>query len=263
MVSTFKRSTIGIVSAAFAIAGLVAVSPAQAATSVDINIPVTTVIRGDVGSAHQLASEPVDPDYRGMICDVKAVAQNQHSIHPGNNLVVASGTDSVVLEDVERDGGSVTNADGELTLGETLTVTLVMGQDKVFSAGMDVKITCEDPPKEIEVCRDGEIITITDDLLKPTDTTDLSKCEPEEETKKVCRDGEIVEINVSEMKDTDTDVASCDEEEPEEPKVLGKELPNTGPGAAVMTVLSMGGLGATVRAWISSKKNVASSLLNK
>lgn len=324
MVSTLKNSVLGALVSMFAIAGFGAASPVFAATDVNINIPVSTVIRGPEGSAHQLASEPVNPDYRGMVCSVSTEAENQSSVHPGNNLVVASGTDSVVLEDVERESGVKTTAAGELTLGETITVTLVMGEDKVFSAGMTVDIHCEDPQDDILECStlirtsqegvytyeavynvqngatveeyrfsvNGEQVQASADPNFELDASEPGTYNisvvavgtvngepvevagddctavveiPEEGNIIVCRDDEIIEIKESELRDTDTtDLTQCEEEEePEEPKVLGKELPNTGPGAALMTIMGLGGLGTTARAYLRSKKNLAGSLLDK
>ncbi|MEZ5165420.1 MAG: hypothetical protein R2695_02645 [Acidimicrobiales bacterium] len=75
-------------------------------------------------------------------------AENNASVHPGNDLVVASGEDSVVLRGVEGAPGKVTTAEATLMLGPVITVTLVMGPDGIFSAGAkaDVVLECV-PPK--------------------------------------------------------------------------------------------------------------------
>jgi len=109
-------------------------------------VPINTVVHGDEGSQHLLKQVSVPSELQGATAAVSATAENQSSVHPGNDLVVASGGTSVVLEDVEREAGVTTNTSGELTLGSNITVTLVMGQDKVFSAGIVVSITCEQPP---------------------------------------------------------------------------------------------------------------------
>lgn len=187
----------------FVAAPLVAgVSTVSADTTLNLSVPINTVVRGDKGSVHELTSRDIDQKYRGMICSVNATAENQHSVHPGNNLVVASSGSSVTLEDVERSGGVLTEANGTLTLGSKVTVSLILGRDRVFSGGMDVNIKCVEP--EIEVCRDGEVITIKKSERRDTDVN--APCPvPEIE---VCRDGEVITIKETERKDTDTD-APC------------------------------------------------------
>jgi hypothetical protein len=152
----------------------------MAVSSPQISIPVNTVIRGNAGSTHILAEVNVDKEIIGMICSVNATAENQGSVHPGNNIVVSSGSENVTLIDVEREANGITNAEDELTMSSDLTVTLILGKDKVFSGGMDVNLHCEEPePKLIEVCRDGKVITINEDEVNSTDTSVPCPTEPE------------------------------------------------------------------------------------
>lgn len=83
-----------------------------------------------------------------MVCEVHATATNQNSVHPGNDIVVSSNGASVTLHDVEREGFVSTTADATLQLGGTLSATLIMGKDKVFSGGIVVTTTCIPPPPE-------------------------------------------------------------------------------------------------------------------
>lgn len=108
----------------------------------EYSLPVTTRAHGSEGSEILLATVNVDPSAVGETASVTAVAENQSSVHPGNDLVVASGSTSVVLENVERAEGVETPANGTLTLGTTITVTLLMGPDEVFSAGIMLSIVC-------------------------------------------------------------------------------------------------------------------------
>lgn len=220
----------------FAGMGLVISSMSGVATatnnSTEISIPVSTVVRNiGVGKSKVLATKDVDQQYEGMTCSVKAGAENQGSVHPGNNLVITSGNNSVTLEDVERAPKVTTVASGELTLGEQVSVSLVMGQDNVFSAGMNVVLACEEVP-ELEVCRDGKIITIPESEKLPTDT---DVC-PTPETQKqvnVCREGVIVTVNEDELLSTDL-LNNC-------PQTLGTQttLPNTGAGAVSASILGI------------------------
>lgn len=115
-----------------------------------INIPIDTIVRGDPGSQHLLATEPIAEEFQGRSCKLTATSQNQGSVHPDNDLIVASDGNQVVLENVERTPGATTVADGNLTLGPNVTVTLELGPDGVFSAGINVNLDCQpevEPPE--------------------------------------------------------------------------------------------------------------------
>ena len=112
------------------------------AQDVLIQIDLDTVVTGPEGSEHVLASEEVPDDLVGSECNVSAVSTNQGSVHPGNDLVISSNGDQLVLEDVEGEAFGERELEGPLTLGAELTVTLVLGPDGVFSAGMVVEVRC-------------------------------------------------------------------------------------------------------------------------
>ncbi len=138
-------------------------------SAVVIDIPVSTVVLDlKPGESRTLETASVDPSYVGLTCSVKVIAENQGSVHPGNDLIVSSGGSSVTAFDVEASPGKVTPASGDLVLGDTISVTLHMGRDGVFSAGVLVKLTCEDP--DIEVCRDGVLMPIKQSQRLGTDT---------------------------------------------------------------------------------------------
>jgi len=121
------------------------------ALAVEIEISIDTVVRADEGSITLLATTEVPPDLIGSSCVGIAKAVNQPSVHPGNDLIIASGDGSIVLADVEREAGITTTTEGVLTLGPTVTVSLRMGSDGVFSAGL--------------------IVSIGDECITPTTTT--------------------------------------------------------------------------------------------
>jgi len=126
--------------------------PAAANEGVIIAIPINTKVSGS--GQHVLATKDVS-QYSGLSCTVSAIAKNQSSVHLGNDIVVSSdNSDSVTLEDVEREAGVSTNAEEELILGNLVTVTLNMGPDNSFSAGMEVSLDCKEPPPppQIQAC---------------------------------------------------------------------------------------------------------------
>lgn len=211
-----------LIIAAVVASGVFSHSGIAHATSPQITIPVNSVVRGQAGSEHVLAEETVDEIYRTMICTVIATAKNQGSVHPNNDLYINSGTDSVVLSDVERESNVLTTANKELKMDEKLTVTLKLGQDKVFSGGLDVKLTCKEEPKT-----------------------------------KVCRNGEEAEVKESEVLDTDTELPCPIPEEPkEEPKVLTRatELPKTGAGSIVGAFTSIAAIGSIAHAVVTRRR---------
>jgi uncharacterized repeat protein (TIGR01451 family) len=118
--------------------------PVARATVIEISID--TVVRAEEGSIIVLTTTDAPPDLIGMSCVGVAEATNQPSVHPGNDLIVASGDDSIVLKDVEREPDAITTAEAPLTLGPTVTVSLFMGVDELFSGGLVFTIAECTPP---------------------------------------------------------------------------------------------------------------------
>ena len=134
-----------VVVATFAL--LIPVTGASAAeSSTSIDVPVDTVAYGAPGSTHELASVAVDPALRGASCSVASTGKNNDSVHPDSRLVVTSGSSSVSLEDVESAPGKTSEGDGELVLGDTVVISVVLGPDGIFSGGVSVSISCTPPP---------------------------------------------------------------------------------------------------------------------
>jgi LPXTG-motif cell wall-anchored protein len=122
------------------------VSPAQSAFATAVGefnavIPLDTRVAAPEGSRTVLATQSVPEEFAGQTCTVTARAENQASVHPGNDLVVESST-QVTLPDVERGSGSVVTAEEEIVLGSEIVVALIMGPDESFSAGIDVHVAC-------------------------------------------------------------------------------------------------------------------------
>lgn len=291
MVVSLRRSLLSLAALALLVASFGATQPVRAAEDTVVKIPITALIYQPVGTMEQVASVNVNPDLIGLECSVATQADNQGSVHPGNNLIVTSGENMVVLEDVERAAGAITSATSVLQLADTVTVTLEMGSDEIFSANMTLSITCEGLPQDVQVCRNGDIITIKEDEVLVTDD-DPTACE-EVATVKVCRDNEVVVIKVTEKRDTDGAVAGCGEKISvcRNNKVVkiaasekrdtdgavvgcgqnndassgtsGKSLPNTGPTAIAAGLIGSGALGLSVRQWLSSREALRDQLLRR
>ncbi len=195
-----------------------------------IEIPVSTIVKVPPGTKKLLASEAVADELIGQSCQVSAEAQNQGSVHPGNDLIVASDGTAIAIRDVEGQAGGVTAANGSLVLGNDITVTLVMGEDGIFSAGITVTFDCrQDEPK------------------------------PPQTPKKVsvCRNNTVITIDETERLESDTD-APC-------PQVQGKttSLPNTGIESAFGGFAGLSALGYSTMVYIESKRALRTSRLRK
>ena len=123
----------------------IATATADASSGPSISVPVTDVVFGVPGSAHQLASVAVDAALQGTTCAVVATSENNESVHPGTTLVVSSGSAGVTIPDVESSPSVVKPATGALVLGPQIVVEVTLGPDGVFSGGVDVQLTCESP----------------------------------------------------------------------------------------------------------------------
>lgn len=132
----------GLLLVVLAVASLGLTAIGAEADDIVLEVPLPTVVRAPAGTEHLLAATTVPGDFVGKFCAVTAHGSNQESVHPGNDLVIASGDDSLVLADVEGEAFGESSQEGALRLGDGLTVTLVMGPDGVFSAGISVRISC-------------------------------------------------------------------------------------------------------------------------
>lgn len=157
---------------------------AQTDEGFSLTIPLDTVVYIPWDARQVLASEPVPERFAGQSCEVTAVSRNQESVHPDNDLIVQSGGSEVVIENVEDEPGGTVQAVGMLVLGSEVTVTLHMGPDAVFSAGLDVVIDCAQvTPTTLETTT--TTIAATTTTLAATTTSEVaptSTAPPPEET---------------------------------------------------------------------------------
>ena len=140
------RRILGVSVFAVACAGFVTTPVGAQDDHPSFDIPLDTVIRGGVGTEHELASAPVPAEDVGHGCEVVVEGANNESVHPNNDLIVRSGGSEVEALDVEREPEAITEATGTLVLGTDISVHVRLGADKVFSGGMVVTIDCPIPP---------------------------------------------------------------------------------------------------------------------
>jgi len=113
-----------------------------------VEIPVAKVFAsGEVGSTVDLGEAAVDAALVGRTCNVMATVANQSSVHPGNKLVVSSGDSTVEIPGIEDTADAVTVQGGALTLGDTISAAVVLGEDGATSLGSSLMVTCEALPE--------------------------------------------------------------------------------------------------------------------
>jgi hypothetical protein len=175
-------------------ASLVMASIAWAShASIEISIPLDTVVRAPEGSTTQLASVEVPSEFVGHLCEVRARSENPGSVHPNNDIEVESGNSQLLLPDVEAGPGHVVEAEGLLELGEVMTVSLVMGPDEVFSAGIEIIVHCV--PEETTTTTEVPQTTTTVEVTPTEETTTTVEVTPTEETTTT------VEVTTTEIED--------------------------------------------------------------
>ncbi len=124
---------------------------AGAAHAVDLVIPIDTVIESGVSDGEMVELAAVSSGaLAGTTCTVRSVHRVDGEPHPGNDLMVSSNNERIVLADVERESGAVTDGSDLLVIDELITVELVMGPSEVFGGAVDVELDCQSSPTETE-----------------------------------------------------------------------------------------------------------------
>lgn len=134
----------------------------------EIVVPLPTHVKAPPGTEEVLNVTETPEHLVGETCSVTAQARNQSSVHPGNDLAVESAS-RIVLADVEATPGGVVTAADTLVLSETITITLRMGRDGVFSAGIEVRLQC--PPPTTTTTTMATTTTVAATTLTTSDTT--------------------------------------------------------------------------------------------
>ncbi len=171
---------------------------APATTNITLEAPEQVIFKPQ-GSETSLASVNVAAQYVGFTCSTLLTSVSL-SVHPGNNIRVTSGSDSVMFNNIERTPGTLTLPGDSIVLGNTVSAALIMGPDEAYSAAFTVKLSCVE--RTIEVCREGKVTRIGLSERRPTDT-DVPCPVPEIE---VCRAGVPTTIREDQREETDTDL---------------------------------------------------------
>lgn len=111
----------------------------------DISIPFDELVFGQPGSVVTIATVDVDQEMVGRTCHLSVLAENQASVHPGNDLIVSTGNSQAVIFGVEDTANGGTTETYEMVVGSTILVQLRIGQDGMSSLGFDLSFDCTDP----------------------------------------------------------------------------------------------------------------------
>ena len=112
----------------------------------EIDIPFDDLIFGAPGSVILLAEVAVDEELVGQTCQLAVIAENQSSVHIGNDLIVSTGTSQAVVVGVEDEANGGTNRTYEMVVGPTVMVQIRIGQDGMSSLGFGLSFDCDELP---------------------------------------------------------------------------------------------------------------------
>jgi len=132
----------------------------------DISIEFDDVIRGPEGSLRTVAQVDVPPDFVGDLCVLSVIAENQASVHVGNDLIVSTGDSQAVILGVEDEAFEPTSQDYAMVVGSTIVVELRFGKDALSSLGFGLSFDCEPLPGAIP-----DLETQVAEQSAPTTTT--------------------------------------------------------------------------------------------
>jgi hypothetical protein len=108
----------------------------------EISITPDEPMRGEPGSIWTVAEEPVPAELVGVPCDLRVVAENGSSVHPGNTVITTTGASRSVFEGVEDSADGSLVAVERVTLGQSILVELQLGPDGASSLGFTIGFEC-------------------------------------------------------------------------------------------------------------------------
>ena len=135
--------------------------PAQPIEPLDVDLPITTVIRGAPGSVHLVGT--IDAE-AGQSCVAElSEFRNQDSFNANNDILVGP----VTFANVES--GTFDPDPLSFTATGPIPVAVRLGADRVFSAGFLLEVTCNPPTTTTTATEPPPSTTST--VVPPTVTT--------------------------------------------------------------------------------------------
>lgn len=144
------------------------VAAAPVGAESEISIPFDDLIFGSPGSVIQVAEVPVDADLVGRTCRLSVVAENQSSVHIGNDLIVSTGSSQAVVLGVEDTPNGGTLQTFEMVVGPTIVVEIRIGQDGMSSLGFGLSFDCELPAPDLGQQVESTTTTVAPTTVAPT-----------------------------------------------------------------------------------------------
>jgi hypothetical protein len=158
-------------SIAFVVVGVLLLAVPALAQSNSILIEITGINYSAEGKIIRVASVDVDPGMVGWLCTGTAQTGNNASEHDDNDFILTSGTSSAEILNWEAVAGAIVSMSGTLVLGESITVDLRMGPDRVSSGGVGIVLTCGPPPPPETTTTTSTTTTTTTTPPESTTTT--------------------------------------------------------------------------------------------
>jgi hypothetical protein len=158
-------------SIAFVVVGVLLLAVPALAQSNSILIEITGINYSAEGKIIRVASVDVDPGMVGWLCTGTAQTENNASEHDDNDFILTSGTSSAEILNWEAVAGAMVSMSGTLVLGESITVDLRMGPDRVSSGGVGIVLTCGPPPPPETTTTTSTTTTTTTTPPESTTTT--------------------------------------------------------------------------------------------
>jgi hypothetical protein len=113
------------------------------AQETEIVIELDGVATGEEGSVLELVNRPVDASLVGATCSVSGRTENNESVHPGNDIIIASGDSVAEVPNVEELENEIIAGTGTVTLGDSIIVSIRFGPDEVTSGGIFLDFVCQ------------------------------------------------------------------------------------------------------------------------
>ena len=174
-----------LVTLAVAVASVLAVilvvtmsSASGAGFSLSSDIDIDRGERGDPGTNLVLVSQATPTELVGRACTSRTTSLNNESIHPGNDLIVETGSEVLTFEGVEETASAVNEVDTNVVLGPTVTMTLRFGSSGVTSTQFTIAFDCPDTPATTVTTPSTTVTVPPTTLPVPPTTTPPSEPEP-------------------------------------------------------------------------------------
>lgn len=163
--SSRRTAAVALLGALLMLTAVVAMPLVASAETFSVELE-KQIIRGAAGQSFDLGTFSTPEALVGDTCTVEAIGNNNESVHIGNDIIVTSGN-SVTLVGVEDSSGKDTFADGPLTLSDTVSFTLELGDDPIYSAEFLVIFDCP----EVEETTTTTTVPETTTTVPETTTT--------------------------------------------------------------------------------------------